>query len=104
MYYHPWSVVHHNYVALDFTGKRGWHAIHTTLKNSFCFPDYYGENLNALWDCLWDFSLCWKQRVNIQIKGVASLPEDEKRLVSSIIDVIGEFCTEHPNFRYRILS
>lgn len=104
MYYHPWSVVHHNYVELDFTGKRGWHAIHTTVKTGFCFPDYYGENLNALWDCLWDFSLHWKQRVTIRIKGLASLPEADKQLASEITDVIGEFCMKYPNFHCSIIS
>jgi len=26
--------------------------LHLILKKELSFPDYYGENLNALWDCL----------------------------------------------------
>ncbi|PEE20052.1 barnase inhibitor, partial [Bacillus toyonensis] len=32
-----------------FTSKN---ALHKTLKNKLDLPDYYGENANALWDCL----------------------------------------------------
>ncbi|KJD58668.1 barstar family protein [Bacillus velezensis] len=27
-------------------------ALHRILKDQLDFPDFYGENLNALWDCL----------------------------------------------------
>ncbi|WP_259417914.1 barstar family protein [Bacillus toyonensis] len=27
-------------------------ALHKTLKNKLDLPNYYGENANALWDCL----------------------------------------------------
>ncbi|MDA1640829.1 MULTISPECIES: barstar family protein [Bacillus cereus group] len=32
-----------------FTSKD---VLHKTLKNKLDLPDYYGENANALWDCL----------------------------------------------------
>lgn len=35
---------------------------HIYLKEMFRFPDYYGENLDALYDCL-----CGVQFVNVQI-------------------------------------
>ena len=33
----------------DFTSKEKLHKI---LKDKLGLPDYYGENLDALWDCL----------------------------------------------------
>ena len=30
---------------------------HEILKNVFEFPDYYGENLNAFWDCITDHAI-----------------------------------------------
>ncbi|ASB61741.1 barnase inhibitor [Bacillus sp. A053] len=33
----------------DFENKEG---LHNALKDNLNFPDYYGKNLDALWDCL----------------------------------------------------
>ncbi|PLR90592.1 barstar family protein [Bacillus halotolerans] len=33
----------------DFQNKEG---LHNALKDKLDFPDYYGGNLDALWDCL----------------------------------------------------
>ena len=30
---------------------------HQILKNVFEFPEYYGENLNAFWDCITDYAI-----------------------------------------------
>ena len=34
---------------LEMTSKP---ALHAQLKQKLSFPDYYGENLDALWDCI----------------------------------------------------
>ena len=39
----------------DFKDAHGYLEIHNALKNGLNFPDYYGGNLDALWDCLTDF-------------------------------------------------
>ena len=39
-------------VTLDAEKLTGRSAAHEYLKELFCFPDYYGCNLDALADCL----------------------------------------------------
>ncbi|WP_105978854.1 barstar family protein [Bacillus paralicheniformis] len=39
-------------IILDGDKFRTLDGLHKTLKERLDFPDYYGENLNALWDCL----------------------------------------------------
>lgn len=38
---------------LDFAGLDSRQALHAYLKEVFPLPDYYGRNLDALWDCLY---------------------------------------------------
>lgn len=37
---------------VDFKGVKYYSDIHKALKEGLGFPNYYGENLDALWDCL----------------------------------------------------
>ncbi len=41
-------------VILSFNGTERKKEIHAKLKEAFGFPDYYGHNLDALYDCLTD--------------------------------------------------
>lgn len=37
---------------LDFSGCQRLDDLHTRIKKALDFPDYYGKNLDAFWDCL----------------------------------------------------
>ena len=39
-------------IVLDFTGCKSITEVHWRIRDTFHFPDFYGENLDALWDCL----------------------------------------------------
>ncbi len=39
-------------IILDFDGVENRQQLHSLLKRSLALPDYYGENLDALWDLL----------------------------------------------------
>ena len=43
---------------LDFTGIETKEALHALLKEKLGFPEYYGNNLDALYDCLTQMPLC----------------------------------------------
>ena len=40
---------------------------HKILKSLFEFPDYYGENLDAFWDCITDCTSDWVNGENVKI-------------------------------------
>jgi len=41
-----------NIIYIDGKELTSEHSTHLILKEKLELPDYYGENLNALWDCL----------------------------------------------------
>ncbi len=43
-------------VTLDFSCLESQEEIHAILKETLEFPAYYGDNLDALYDCLTDIS------------------------------------------------
>ena len=43
-----------NYI-LDFSGVKTWIDIHAIIEKEFDFPNYYGANWDAFWDCITDF-------------------------------------------------
>ena len=40
------------HIELDFSNYHSIEDLHEALKSAFRFPDYYGANLDALWDCM----------------------------------------------------
>ena len=52
----------YNYT-LNFTDVTNYLEIHEIIQNDLDFPDYYGKNLDALYDCLTEMS-CEIELVN----------------------------------------
>ncbi|MBE6562616.1 MAG: hypothetical protein E7660_02645 [Ruminococcaceae bacterium] len=89
---------------LDLTGCKYWHELHKRIKKTLEFPDYYGENLDAFWDCInrdcdVDF---------LTVVGSSTVASELKPTVDSILGMLEENKqfwkdTECP-FNYEILS
>ena len=45
---------HNHTVILDLSNCKDLYELHQQIKIAFDFPDYYGENWDAFWDCLWE--------------------------------------------------
>ena len=71
-------------------------VLHRILKDELDFPDYYGENLNALWDCLtgwieFPLTLVWKNFETSQ-KELGSDADDVLRILKKAQEELdGEF-------------
>lgn len=53
---------------LDFTKVRSWIDIHNIIEKEFDFPNYYGANWDAFWDCITD--LMDEEGLDIEIIGL----------------------------------
>ena len=87
-------------IEVDFSGCRYLGEIHKALKQQLDFPDYYGENLSALWDCLRYYSF---EDTKIIVKGVRELPSELKECMSRIIEVFDDVHTENPAITFEIV-
>ena len=55
---------------VDFSEVEYYAQMHSAIKDGLCFPDYYGNNWDAFWDCLTDM---YGERINIEFIGVDKL-------------------------------
>ncbi|WP_313413350.1 barstar family protein [Sedimentibacter sp.] len=71
------------YITLDFSGIKTMYDLHTYLKKAFHLPDYYGYNLDALWDCL---HCSFAEPTIIVLRHMSVLPEE----INEAVEVMNE--------------
>ena len=76
-----------NDTIIDLTGCASKADIHRTLKCSLDFPDYYGNNLDALWDEL-SARFSRANPAAISFIGTEFLAEELKEYLSIIDEII----------------
>lgn len=81
-------------ITLDFTECRYLGEIHQVLKEAFGFPDYYGENWDALWDCLRYYS---DELMLVQIKGLHTLPQELHAQTGVMVQIFKDVHNALPN-------
>ena len=66
---------------VDFSDVKHFIEIHEVLKRDLDFPDYYGGNLDALWDCITDQLLSGITYIEIfNIKHIAKFSNYDVKL------------------------
>lgn len=88
-------------IVLDFRNCKNAIDMHSELKEKFAFPDYYGENLSALWDCLdnycnWD--LC------VIIYGTEKISKEWQPYMKEILKIFQDVHEKTPNIIFEIVS
>lgn len=90
-----------NPIVLDFSNCQYASQIHKILKDKFGLPDYYGENWDALWDCL-DGLFYDREPYVVKICGLSLLSEDLRDYCETMIEVFDRVHTETPNVVFEI--
>jgi ribonuclease inhibitor len=91
-------------VVIDFSGAKCWNELHPIVKKTFMsspvrgFPDFYGENPDALWDCLTGFIETPAAITVLGAAQAAKVGEQETRL---ILEVFREAKDQYPD-RFRV--
>lgn len=89
---------------LDLSHCRDLSELHTRIKNTLHFPDYYGMNLDAFWDCLnTDCDITF-----VSVIGSATVANELKDTVKIILDMLEEnkqdWADSDCPFDYEIIS
>ena len=74
-------------VLLRLNSCRDWGTLHQRIRKAFGFPDYYGENWDAMWDCLTDLFWVTDDR-HIVVRGLDALPPDLRAYAEPLRQVL----------------
>ncbi|MBC5579898.1 barstar family protein [Anaerofilum sp. BX8] len=97
------KAIEENPIVLDFKGCRYLGEVHLMLKQKFGLPEYYGENWDALWDCL-DGLFIGQGNYLVQIKGFSSMPQELQQECVKMLEVFDDVHAETPSITFQFLS
>lgn len=97
------KLIEENPIILDFSGCKYLKEIHLILKESFGFPEYYGENWDALWDCLDDFFFA-KENIVVEIHGYKQLEDALQNECKKMLEIFDDLREEYPTITINLIS
>lgn len=73
---------------IDLTSVKTYFEMHLVIRESLDFPDYYGCNAAAFWDCLTDM---YGDRMEIEIRGLENIKRRFPEYADTIVTVLKRF-------------
>ena len=80
-----------NHFILDFSEIKTVMELHRYLKEAFNLPDYYGNNMDALWDCL---SCCYNESATIELRNLDKLHKRLEQTAQTMLEVFQDLHDE----------
>ena len=91
-----WKYIPDGPICVDLSGCKYACQIHNKLKESFGFPEYYGKNWSAFWDCLRDFASSEDVDRFVVVRGLDQISEDLKDYSQKMIEIMERAEKEYP--------
>ena len=88
-----------NEVVLDFSGIKTLWNLHEYFKDTFHLPDYYGHNMDALWDCLY---YSFEFPTTIILKNIEKLTSEMNEAVQTMLELFEDLQREDEKVTVRI--
>ena len=77
---------HKEKYTIDFTDVKNFLEMHFVIKEALDFPDYYGANWDAFWDCITDF--IDSRGLDLEIIGLDKIYSDFKEDVDILVELL----------------
>lgn len=90
-----------NYITLDFDGIKSLWTLHEYFKEVFNLPDYYGHNMDALWDCL---NCSFESPITIVLKNIEKLPPEMNKAVKIMLELFDDLQRENKEMTIQFKS
>ena len=95
--------IRENPILLDFTGCKYLREMHSILKATFGLPEYYGENWDALWDCL---RYLWGngKAITVIVSGLSTMPEEFAEEIKMMLEIFADVHESTPNVTFTVCA
>lgn len=90
-----------NHITLDFDGIKTHWTLHEYFKEVFHLPDYYGHNMDGLWDCL---DCSFECPTTIVLKNIEKIPSEMSETVEIMLELFDDLQRENENVTIQIKS
>ena len=92
-----------NPIILDFSACRNPYDLHQILKKKFGLPEYYGENWDALWDCLCGLFV-GDGDVTVEIHGYSKMLKYLEGYCETMLRIFDRVHQDTPNVVFKVIS
>ena len=80
---------------IDFTNVETYFDMHFVIRDGLDFPDYYGCNWSAFWDCLSDM---YGYIIHIEIIGLDVVERKFGDSAYKMMEILKRFKTKYPEY------
>ena len=90
-----------NYIILDFNGIKSLWTLHKYFKEVFNLPDYYGHNMDILWDCL---DCSFEFPTTIVLKNIEKIPSEMNEATEIMLELFEDLQRDNEKVTVQIES
>lgn len=73
---------------IDFSNVKQYTEMHLVIRDALDFPDYYGRNWSAFWDCLTDM---YGESIHIEIIGLDVIEKQFDDAATKMLEILRRF-------------